>query len=326
MMTSVLGGCGRAGGAGRRLAALVLVTATVLVGSAGVAAATTPKPALGSVPGFAPPVHDEGSGVFYRGANNRLIQRPYTDGVIVGPQDLGGVLTSGPAAITIGAEYAPTWAFVRGTDAAIWYRRFSRSIDLDEWGPWQRAGGRALGAPSVSCVGNAGAQPILYVRGLDKALWRRALDSDWQRIGGVLAADPGALTAPRASCPGGEDVFVMGTDRQVWEWTGGKAFHRVGGLTNLAPAALLLPTGEVDLFVRGVGADRALWTNRRATPGGTWTGWRRVGGIITSPPFAAMDPVAGDPTRVVYALGADGDLWVGFNALKTTAWRWYELP
>jgi hypothetical protein len=306
-----------------RLAGLVVATVAILgVALAGPAAATTPKPQLQTVPGASTTAFGVIK-VFYRSTADRLIHRNGTATVWGGVEDLGGVLASGPAAITIGSEFAGTWAFVQGTTGEIWYRVYSDG--RGEWGPWQRAGGRALGAPGTSCVGDFTALPIVYVRGGDDALWRRTLDGPWRRIGGGLASDPGAVPAIGGACPSREDVFVLGGDSQVWEWAGGTAFRRVGGSSEFAPAAVEHPSGRTDLFVRGLGLEGALWMNSRASRTSAWSGWHRVGGRLTSAPVATLFPTS-PPTRAVFALGTDGDLWWGRNVVGTTTWTWREVP
>ena len=287
----------------------------------GVAMATVPRPAPETVPGVSTTAFG-GFDIFYASGSGRLTHRPATTSGYGPVEDLGGVLTSGPAAITIGSEFASTWAFVRGGDNAIWYRQFSDG--LGEWSAWRNAGGRALGAPGTSCVGDVTAEPIVYVRGTDNALWRRTPNGSWRRLGGILSTDPGALPAVAGTCPSREDIFVAGARMDLWEYTNG-SFRRATGLTTLAPAAVQLPSGEVDLFARGTSADRALWMNRRLTPASPWLGWHRAGGILTSAPVATVFPTS-PPTRVVLALGADGDLWRGTNVAGTTSWSWREVP
>jgi hypothetical protein len=163
---------------------------------------------------------------------------------------------------------------------------------------------------------------IVYVRGGDNALWRRPLGGSWSSLGGRLASDPGALPAVRGQCPNREDIFVLGTDLAVWERVSG-GWHRVGGRATVAPTAVQLAGSETDLFVRGT--DNALWMNTRA-PGATmWAGWRRLGGILTSAPVANVFP-SSPQTRVVFALGADGNLWRCRNVVGTTSCVWSQVP
>jgi hypothetical protein len=259
--------------------------------------------------------------VFYRRGDRGLTWRPGGEGGFRGAIDLGGVLTSGPAATNFGTADDVTWAVARGADQAVWYRVFDSGTG--GWRPWSSLGGRSLGAPAASCVGDFPGRAIVWVRGADRALWRRALaGGPWQRLGGVLASDPGAVPAIGGQCPVGEDVFVLGKDLAVWEFTGG-AFRRVGGRSHSAPAVVRLRSGETDLFVRG--NDSALWMNSRASTAAPWAGWRRIGGRITSAPVANVFP-SSPASRVIFALGADGDLWRGRNTVGTATWTWDEVP
>jgi hypothetical protein len=299
-------------------AAAVLLLAGPAAGVA--AAATTPKPAPGAVPGAA----SVGGGattpfldVFYRQVNHRLTLR---SGSTV--TDLGGRLTSGPSAISKSPiEFFEESVFVRGADNAIWFRDFSDG--LGEWLPWRRLGGRSLGAPGTTCVGAATNPMIVYVRGTDRALWRKEVGGGgWTSLGGVLASDPAALPAVNGRCAAREDVFVLGSGQSVWERVGG-AWHRVGGRSTVAPAVLQLADGETDLFVRG--ADNALWMNTRAPGATVWNGWRRIGGVLSSAPTATVFPPS-PQTREVLALGGDGDLWQALNVVGTATWTWTEIP
>lgn len=310
---------------GAALASLALVLGgTVTAGADAATAATTPRPAPGQVAGAESRgggVVSPSLGVFYQQVNHRLVEFAGTAPGV----DLGGVLTSGPAAIERQGptEFETEAVFARGADHAIWSRLFSAGQGI--WLPWASLGGRALGAPTVSCVGQAQQSPplIVYVRGEDGALWRRQLGSGWTRVGGALASDPGALPAVAGVCPNREDVFALGTDFAVWERVAG-AWHRIGGRSSVAPTAVqVLPGGETDLFVRGT--DNALWMNTRA-PGATgWVGWHRVGGVLSSAPVATIFP-ASPRTRVVLALGSDGNLWQGRNLIGSPTWTWTQVP
>jgi hypothetical protein len=297
-----------------------VAAAAVALSPAQPAEATTPKPAAGAVPALSTTAF-EGLNVFYQAQTHRLVHRFGTTAGFGAVENLGGNLTSGPAAITIGSEFAGTYAFVRGGDNGIWYRLFSDG--RGEWGPWQTIRGGARGAPTTSCVGDFTAEPIVWVRGGDNALWRRSLaGGTWRRLGGVLAADPGAVAPVAGSCAAREDVFVTGTDKAVWEFVSG-AFRRVGGRAIGAPAAVDLPNGETDLFVRGT--DNALWMNRRVSIPSGWSGWQRVGGILSSPPVANRFP-SQPVTRIVLALGADGNVWRANNVVGTSTWTWSQVP
>ena len=310
------------------LAGAAILVGGLLVGSA--SAVTFPRPAAGFVPGASTDLMSGDSiHIFYQQANHSLTTvLCQAASECFGPQNLGGVLTSGPAAISIqgsgpSEEFANTWVFARGADNAVWYREYVGA--RGSWGPWTSLGGRAVGAPGVTCLGGPASSPTVFVRGTDGALWQRALSGGWVPRGGHLASPPAALLAGGGTCPSSLDAFALGTDHAVWEFTG--AWHRVGGTSAVAPAALRLPSGETDLFARGT--DNALWMDVRAPGAAAWQGWRRIGGVLTSAPAAAIWPyglfTVAPRGRTVLALGSDGNLWIARNVVGTSTWEWGRL-
>ncbi len=332
MLTWVTLGLRAAGRTGLR-GAIVLTGAAIVAGGvlAGEAsAATVPRPAPGAVPGAGTIVSSQDGDmirIFYQQANHSLIMvsAPYASEWNKA-QNLGGRLTSGPAAITISAGrqgFANTWVFARGTDQAVHYREYVGA--RGSWGPWASLGRKtSLGAPGVTCVASQGSRPIVFIRGRDGALWQRSIKGGgWISRGGHLASAPAALPAIAGKCPGRLDVFALGTDHAIWEFTG--AWHRVGGESGRAPAAVRLPGGETDLFIRGT--DKALWMNVRAPGAKAWKGWRRVGGYLTSPPAAVMWPFSFlGKSRTILALGRDGNLRIAHNFLGSRTWAWGQVP
>jgi len=309
------------------LAGIAVLAGGVLAGTA--SAATVPRPAPGFVPGASTLVtsSEDSIRIFYQQVNHSLI-------TVFGPaasewgrpQNLGGVLTSGPAAITIKGgfeEFASTWVFARGTDNAVRYRKFAGA--RGSWGRWIRLGGRAaLGAPGVTCRGGPASRPVVFIRGTNGALWQRALSGGrWVSRGGRLASPPAPLPAVAGKCPARLDVFALGTGHAVWEFTG--TWHRVGGKSASAPAAVRLPSGATDLFIRGT--DNALWMNVRAPGAAAWRGWHRIGGFLTSAPTATIWPSSFvGKERTVLFLGRHGNLRIAHNALGTSTWTWGQVP
>jgi hypothetical protein len=329
MSNWVSGGVRAARRAGLR-GGVVLAGAAILAGgvlASTASAATRPRPAPGFVPGASTLTSGNTINVFYQQASHSLVTVSGPAASEWGrPQNLGGVLTSGPAAITINSgveEFANTWVFARGTDKAVWYREFAGA--RGSWGRWTRLGARtALGAPGVTCRGGPARSPIVFIRGTDGALWQRSLSGGrWISRGGHLASPPAPLPAVAGKCPGRLDVFALGTDHAVWEFTG--TWHRVGGTSASAPTAVRLPSGETDLFIRGTG--NALWVNVRAPGSAAWRGWRRIGGFLTSAPTATIWPSSFlGKVRTVLFLGRNGNLRIAQNAVGTSTWTWGQVP
>ena len=307
-----------------RLPLTTALIAAAAVALAAPAAATTPKPAPGFAPGAASVGSSGGSfpavDVFYRRADGRLVQRPDLGAAV----DLGGAITSAPAALSVAVlEFYAESVYARGTDGAVWSRGFSDG--RGDWGPWVSLGGRATGAPGVSCTaptGDEGPEDAVYVRGTDGSLWRSADDGVWSGVGGRLLSDPGGLNAAFGVCPAAEAAYVIGADRAVWQYTRA-GWTRVGGQSDVAPSATVLPGGAANVAVRGL--DGAAWVSSRAAGSATWSAFQRVGGRFTSPVTVVVDAAA-PQARLIFGVGADGDLWQARNVLGTTAWTFTEVP
>jgi hypothetical protein len=82
-------------------------------------------------------------------------------------------------------EVGPVYAFVRGIDNALWYRK----LDNSAWGPWASLGGNITASPwtEVGAKGNV----YVFARGGDKAVWYRYVTpegvwSAWTSLGGQV--------------------------------------------------------------------------------------------------------------------------------------------
>ena len=157
--------------------------------------------------------------VFYESAHHSLTEMSYARGRWSSPQSLGGVLTSGPAAIAFGPPTNTSYVFVRGTDDAIWYRA---STGGGPWSAWASLGGKALGAPAASSgvpTHYNATGPVVWVRGVDGALWQLSYPGGpWQSLGGRLASDPAASPFGGAATLGLAVVAALGTDHAVWAY------------------------------------------------------------------------------------------------------------
>jgi hypothetical protein len=79
--------------------------------------------------------------------------------------------------------------------------------------------------------------------------------------------------------------------------------------------------GRLEAFV--VGTDLAVWHNWQVTPGGAWSGWRSLAGVVTSDPFVAANS---DRRLEVFARGTDDALWHIWQVTPGGAWSgWASL-
>jgi hypothetical protein len=173
--------------------------------------------------------------IFVRGTDNALWHKWYQNGWS-GWESLGGILTSGPAAVSWGNNRIDV--FVRGTDSALWHKWWQNG-----WSGWESLGGILTSDPAV-CSWAAGRLDI-FVRGADNALWHKWYQngwSGWESLGGILSS------APAAVCWGSNriDVFVRGTDSAIWhKWWSGSAPSGAQARVRLHTKVLTAPNVDV---------------------------------------------------------------------------------
>jgi hypothetical protein len=258
--------------------------------------------------------------IFYATTNGTLVHQGRF-GAGASEENLGGALRTGPGAITIGSEFAATYAFVTGSDNGVWYRAFSDGSGI--WGPWQTIGGASIASPAASCTGDFTAQPIVYVTGTDGAVWRRALaGGPWSSLGARLlpGTAPAAIPAVGGDCPAQQGLFAVGTNRGVYERRG--TWVPVGGLTAFSPTVLQLPGGRTELYL--VGLNGALYTASRAPGSTVWSGFVKIGGVFESAPSAQLW-LTGAGLRSVVGRGADHRLWQATSPVGSTNWTFRPI-
>ena len=197
---------------------------------------------------------------------------------------LGGKLTSGPGAVSLGGgAYA---VFVRGIDGAVWQRVYNGAA----WGPWQSLGGRVLagtGPTAAYLTGNA----HLYVGmiGTDRQMHLKVANGlgGFFSIGGRTTASP-ALTAisPSTLVAFSRDTNGVGYYNRYTEAGGAGRWRSIGGrLTSGLAAGAGVVTGKPTTYTFGLGTDNQVYENA-----GTWasyppsfSGWVQ----ITSPSLGA---------------------------------------
>lgn len=232
-------------------------------------------------------------------------------GALAGPgagtwTSLGPTIVGNPAVLV---DRIGTWAFARGSDKALWYRR---STDGTSWAPWTSLGPTIAGDPTAAYDGTGVA---VFATGPDGALWSRrytyATDSwsGWSTLGATVVGRPVAVSGAA-----GMLVFARGADDALWfqRWTDGSTqgsgLGSWSGWLPLGPTIASDPTAVADaagawVFARG--PDGSLWYRRSVDDGATWSGWSSLEPAITGTPSAAVDGGG----VWVFARGADAGLW-----------------
>jgi hypothetical protein len=219
----------------------------------------------------------------------------------------GGLLLSAPAIASRGTDAFDVFAI--GTDNQIYRRQWDGSAWAGSWSglpadpvfstiPAWIGPPPELPAPSVIAYGTNAFD--VFRLAPDRSLrWNRFNGSawqGWQGLGGMFASEPGTVLLP----DGRLQVFAIGVDQALWyllsqssgwemdgsayRWQRAELNGMDADVTPVsAPSALRLPSGQIQVFVRG--SDDALW---QVTYSGSWGAWSKAGGGLASRPAAAM--------------------------------------
>jgi hypothetical protein len=190
-------------------------------------------------------------------------------------EDLGGDLTSAPAACTWGPGHVDI--FYRGQNNRLWHRR----LEGGRWNAAEDLRGVLTDSPTA-CTWGPGRLDTFY-RGQNNHLWHRWFDGVWhdeEDLGGVLTSAPAACAWGRNRL----DVFYRGeNDHLRHRWFDG-VWHteeNVGGVLTSAPTACTWGPNRLDVFYRG-------WNNRlwHRWFDGVWHDEEDLRGGLTSAPAA----------------------------------------
>lgn len=244
--------------------------------------------------------------IFYRGPANTLKHKWWNGSVWSAPEDLGGTLTSDPAAVSRGAGLLDI--FYKGSDNTLWQKSFDVATG---WTTPVSIGDSLVGKPAASSyLGTASME--VYYRGADNALKHRSWNgtTGWgtvESVGGNMGSDPVAVGWGQYR----RDVFYRGgADTNIWHafyeasvypWT----IENMGGNVAAAPAVASWGAERLDIFQQSGGAHQ-LW--HKNFNGSVWSNWIQdiaTGTMATSPSAASWGPNRIDE----FHKGADGHLW-----------------
>lgn len=201
-----------------------------------------------------------------------------------GFENLGGLLTSKPNAVSWGANRIDV--VVRGTDSAVYHKWWNGS----SWNGYENLGGLIQGAPTICSWANG--RLDIFATGLNHHLWHRWYQggwSNWEDLGGVLSSEPAAVSWGN----GRIDVFARGMDSTLYHmWYDGHwhSWESLGGVCGSGPAVASWAGNRLDCFVQGM--DHHLW--HKWWNGSAWSGWEDLGGTVQGSPGA----VSWGPNRI----------------------------
>lgn len=204
--------------------------------------------------------------------------------------------------------------FARGANGDI--------LELNEnfdptWGNYSSLGGYIF-PDAFSVAVNTDGRLELFGVGSDSAVWHNWQTSPgggwsgWNSLGGKVSGRP--VVARNAN--GQLEVFAIGTDSAVWtikeistpDWN--KAWSSLGGkvLTGwfVPPVMDVIANSDGRLEAFCQGTDAALYHNWQTSPNGGWSGWNRIGGVISQLTLAR----GGDGLIYAFVRGSDSGLYV----------------
>ncbi|MEG2539289.1 MAG: sialidase [Clostridium sp.] len=241
---------------------------------------------------------------------NPPIPKPPIHGRWSGWEDLGGILTSAPAACSFAKNRIDV--FARGTDKAMWHKWWN-----GRWSGWENLSGVLESAPAACSFSYN--RIDTFVRGTDDAMYHKWWNGDrwssWESLGGSLTSAPAACSFSYNRI----DTFVRGTDNAMWHkwWDGEKwsTWESLGGKLTSAPAACSFGPNRIDTFVRGT--DNAMW--HKWWDGSNWSGWESLGGRLTSAPCATST----EPNKIdCFARGENNQLiWKRWDGYRWSPWE-----
>jgi hypothetical protein len=249
--------------------------------------------------------------LFFRSSDGHL-QHQYRPGggSWTHPVDLGGTLTSQPAAVSWGSGRIDVVA--RGANNVIVHR----SLEGGVWSPWESLGGILSSAPTVASW--AAGRLDVFARGGGGRLYHKWFNqgtgwSAWENLGGTLSSSPSATDQAFRRLDvvargGGDKVFVKSFTGSAWT-----AWTRLNGVVATSQPAIASPgSGMLDVFVRG--PDNAMWlTSLRS---GAWSPWASIKGGFASGPGAMG---AGATVRVV-GRSPNGSIYEARRTSPAGAW------
>lgn len=241
---------------------------------------------------------------FIRGKDNALWHKYYDNGWSRW-ENLGGSLTSDPAAVSWGAGRIDV--FARGANNALIHKYYSNG-----WSSWESLGGTLDSGPTAASWGSG--RLDVFARASNGSVIHKYYSggwSGWENLGGTILDQPAAISWGS----GRIDLLVRGSDNRLFHkyysngWSG---WQGLGGQLSSGPAVTTWGSGRLDVFARGTTGQlyHQYYSNG-------WSSWENLGGALSSGPAA----VSSKPGRIdTLALGIDGEVYQKYYENTWSDW------
>jgi hypothetical protein len=248
---------------------------------------------------------------FFRGTDGALWHKYWNGSAWIGPESLGGFITSDPTAVTWGGNQIDVYA--RGGDGAVYHKGLNGT-----WGAgWEDLQGFIVGAPTAVIAD--GFHQYVFARGGDNQIYVRSYyggwSPSWTALGGNIT---GSISAVSKSA-GKVDVFARAADGTIGHvaFDGSKwlAYESLGGALLGSPSAVSAAPGQLDVYAKGM--NYGVW--HTSNSGGAWSGWSSANGAIYGNPVA----ISRSPNVIdVFARGQNDAL---FTTSTLANYSWWTI-
>ena len=157
---------------------------------------------------------DSRTGWFVTG-NNHALWHTWNDSAgLHAWENLGGYLTSSPAATS--STNGVIDVVARGNNGALWTRHYAGGV----WGAWTSLGGQIAPSTAPGTTSFTSGRLDVFAQGTNGALWHRwyvsGVWSSWESLGGKLTSSPDATAGEFPLLVPWIGVFARGGDGEIW--------------------------------------------------------------------------------------------------------------
>jgi hypothetical protein len=242
------------------------------------------------------------------------------------PHAIAAFHTSGARPVTVTATDGTTWVFATSTDGSI--AANSLPSGGSTWSGFTSLGGTWPAYPAALATSD-GSVWVFAIdgNGVGGSLYANTLasgSSTWSGWTDIGNPGVGLIGTPTAVQDKSSEIRVFArsvSTGNVWEVdlpsgsTTWSAFSKLGG--NVPDGVSAVVGGGGFMYLMSVGNNSALYYDK-LPPGGSWSGWTKIGGIVTGAPAIMQDASGNDHVFVREA--GDGALLTSVLPSGSSTW------